>query len=158
MEIISKSAEQTERIGAELAGRILKSSKGTVVALEGELGAGKTTFIKGFARALGIKEKIKSPTFVIMKNYKITDYRLRIRNKIRNSKSEIKQLYHLDCYRINDSKDLKISEFGDIMSNLENIVLIEWAERVREILPKHHIQVHIDHIDDKTRRIEITNN
>ncbi len=138
----SNSPKETHKIPADLAHKIIKTKKGALVALEGELGAGKTTFIQGFAKALDIKSKIKSPTFVLMKKYKVSD-------KI--------NLYHLDCYRVGDHKDLKISEFKEIldMSHNHNIVLIEWAERIKKILPKKHITVHIDHVNENTRKITI---
>ena len=147
MEFISRSPKETQKIAADLARKVIKTKKGVVIALEGELGAGKTTFIQGFTKALGIKEKIKSPTFVLMKKYKI---------ETRDKRRGIKFLYHLDCYRVRDHKDLKISEFKDIIHGPHDIVLIEWAERVREILPKKHITVHIDHINVSERKIIIT--
>ncbi len=143
MKFLSKSVKETQKIAADLARKIIKTKKGAVIALEGELGAGKTTFIQGFAKALGIKEKIKSPTFVLMKKYKVSH--------------GIFSLYHLDCYRVDNPKDLKIPEFQEIIHEPYNIVLVEWAERVKEILPKKHITVHIDHIDKKTRKLLITN-
>ncbi len=135
----SHSPKQTQKIAADLAHRIIKTKKGAIIALEGELGAGKTTFIQGFAKALGIKEKIKSPTFVLMKKYV----------------SQGTNLYHLDCYRVESHKDLKIPELKEIIHESHNIILIEWAERVRGILPKKYLTVHIDHIDKKTRKITI---
>lgn len=145
---MSKSVKETQKIAADLACEIIKTQKGAVIALEGELGAGKTVFVKGFAKALGVKSKIKSPTFVLMKKYLI----------LRNTKYEIQNtfLYHLDCYRIRDHKDLKIPELKEILDTPHNIVFIEWAERVREILPKEHVTVHIDHISNNKRKIQIS--
>ena len=137
----SHSPKQTQKIAADLARKIIKTKKGAIVALEGELGAGKTTFIQGFAKALGIKSKIKSPTFVLMKKYV----------------SHGTNLYHLDCYRVDSPKDLKIPELKEILKSSYNIVLIEWAERVREILPKKHITIYIDHISESNRKIKILN-
>ena len=136
----SHNPKETQKIAADLAHKILKTKKGAVIALEGELGAGKTTFIQGFAKALGVKSKVKSPTFVLMKKYKVFHGT---------------NLFHLDCYRIGNHKDLKISEFKEIIHEPHNIVLIEWAERVREILPKKHITIHIDHISENERKITI---
>ena len=98
MEFISKNVKETQKIAADLARKIIKTKNGTVVALEGELGAGKTVFVKGFVKTLGIKSKIKSPTFVLMKKYKVP--------------GGTSNLYHLDCYRIGDHKDLKILELN----------------------------------------------
>ncbi|MEK7076119.1 MAG: tRNA (adenosine(37)-N6)-threonylcarbamoyltransferase complex ATPase subunit type 1 TsaE [Patescibacteria group bacterium] len=139
MEFVSKSIKETQKIAADLARKIVKTKKGAIIALEGELGAGKTVFVKGFAKALGIKSKVKSPTFVLMKKYV----------------AHGANLYHLDCYRVGNYKDLKIPEFKDIIREPNSIVLIEWAERVREILPKKHITVHIDHISVNERKITI---
>jgi tRNA threonylcarbamoyl adenosine modification protein YjeE len=147
MVFISKSPENTREIAAKLAGKIVKTvmrKKAIVIALEGELGAGKTVFVKGFAKALGVKNKITSPTFVLMRHYQV---------KISN----FKLLVHIDAYRLADHNDLIPLGIEEIMAKPENIVLIEWAERVVKILPKDRITAHIDHIDEMKRRIEITN-
>ena len=157
MRYISKSIEETEQISAQLAEQIV-SRKGnetprqardiaTIVTLEGELGAGKTTFVKAFAKALGIKEKLTSPTFVLMRQYSIES---RIKDQGFN------KLIHVDAYRINSGKDLKALGIDEILSDPENIVLIEWAERVRDILKDGLIRIHIDHVDENTRNILIS--
>ena len=152
MILVSHSVKQTQKIAADLARKIIKIKKGAIIALEGELGAGKTVFVKGFAKALGIKSKIKSPTFVLMKKYNASQGKI--------------NLYHLDCYRVMSHRDLKIPELKEILNmshnhNVEDaplqIVVIEWAERVRKIIPKKCITVHIDHIDKKTRKFLISN-
>ncbi len=138
----SNSPKETQKIASDLAKKIIKTKKGAVIALEGELGAGKTTFIQGFAKALGINSKVKSPTFVLMKKYKVSNQT---------------DLYHLDCYRIGDYKDLRIPELKEIFEISHDIVLIEWAERIKKVIPKKHIKIHIDHIDKNTRKLLITN-
>src|SRR3989344_945690 len=138
MKFLSKNPKETQKIASDLAQKVIKTKKGVVIALEGELGAGKTVFVKGFAKALGIKSKIKSPTFVLMKKYPISSKNF---------------LYHLDCYRVGDEKDLKIPELKEIFQESHNIVLIEWAERIKKIIPKKHITVHIDHVSEKERKI-----
>ncbi len=135
----ANNVKETKKIATDLARKIIKTKKGAVIALEGELGAGKTVFVKGFVKALGVKSKIKSPTFVLMKKYV----------------SRGTNLYHLDCYRVKDEKDLRIPELNEILEASHNIVMIEWAERVRKILPKKHITVHIDHISENERKITI---
>jgi len=144
MEIITKNAEETQKIGRFLAEEI--SAKGGcasgaknninnkvfIIALEGDLGGGKTTFVQGFAKGLGIKDKITSPTFVIMKKYG--------------------SLYHIDCYRIKD-KDLLELGFKEIISQPKNIIVIEWAERVKKILPKNTLWFKFEYIDKNKRRI-----
>ncbi len=138
MEIITKSAKETQRVGMFLAEEFIKNkpdkNKAVVVALEGDLGGGKTTFIQGFAKGLGIKDKITSPTFVIMKKYNF--------------------LYHIDCYRIKD-KDLLELDFNEIISNNCNFIVIEWAERVKKILPKNTLWLKFEYIDKNKRKILI---
>lgn len=146
MEILLKSPQETEKAAGALAKEIIKKhsrlKRGIVIGLEGELGAGKTTFVKGFARGLGIKAKISSPTFVIMKSYRlyVTSY---------------KTLFHIDAYRLKDHNDLVRLGIEEIFNNTENITLIEWSDRVKKILPKNYIKIHIDHIDEKTRKIAV---
>lgn len=112
------------------------------------MGAGKTTFVQGLAKALGIKAKIKSPTFTLIKKYPIRLMSLRAYG--------LASLYHIDCYRLRDHRDLKILGIYEILKNQENLVVIEWADRVKKILPRKHIRIHIDHIDENTRKINIT--
>ncbi|MBI2064856.1 MAG: tRNA (adenosine(37)-N6)-threonylcarbamoyltransferase complex ATPase subunit type 1 TsaE [Candidatus Yanofskybacteria bacterium] len=157
---VTKSPKETQELAGFLLGKFSKiiSKKALVVALEGELGAGKTTLVQGLAKALKIKAKIKSPTFTLIKNYPITNYELRIRKVIRNPQSAIRKfnnLYHLDCYRLRDHKDLEILCSKEILNDPRNIVLIEWSDRVKKILPKKHIKIHIDHIDKNVRKIEV---
>jgi len=139
----SKSVRQTQNIAADSIKRMntLKAKGATVVALEGELGAGKTVFVKGLAKALGINEKIKSPTFVLIKKYKIP--------------KTGQTLFHLDCYRLRDENDLIILGVRETLQASHNIVVIEWSDRVKKILPKKHIKVHIDHISKTERKISI---
>lgn len=147
MVLISRSSVETQKIAAKLTKEALSfhrpSTTAIVIAIEGELGAGKTTFVKGFARALGIKEKISSPTFVILKVYKLT------------SLLAYNSLVHVDAYRLKDHHDLILLGIKEILADPRNIVLIEWAERVRKILPRKYIKVHIDHTGRNTRSIEI---
>ena len=140
----TKSPKETRKLAEKIALEVLKTkSRGAVtIALEGELGAGKTTFVQGFVKGLGIEAKVKSPTFVLMKKYGIP--------------GTGKNLFHLDCYRLRDYKDLKPLGIKEIFKNPGNIILIEWAERVAEIIPKESIKIHFDHVDEKTRKINIT--
>jgi tRNA threonylcarbamoyladenosine biosynthesis protein TsaE len=146
MVIKSESIKATNKIAKELAEKISVSKPkktAVVLALEGELGAGKTTFTQAFAKALNAKGKITSPTFVLLKSYPI---------KNRNFKS----LIHIDAYRLNDWRDLIPLHIEEIMANPENLVLIEWPERIRPILPAKYIRVHIDHLSPHARKISIT--
>jgi len=149
MEILSKSAEETKKIAADLAKEIAKSGSennknAVVIALEGELGAGKTTFVQGFAKGLRIDDKITSPTFVIFKMYSI------------GKGKYFKKMVHVDCYRLKDHKDLLKIGFNDVIKDKDNIILVEWSDRVEKILPKKHIKIHIDHISENERKISIS--
>ena len=108
--------------------------------MEGELGTGKTTFVKGFSKALGVKEKVLSPTFVLIHRHKI-------------EKSGFKKLYHIDAYRLKSGKDLLKLGVREIFENPENIVLIEWADRVKKTVPKNAIWIHFDHLGVDKRKI-----
>ena len=145
MRHITKSPKETQKLGHFLFNKIsLTTEKNAlVVALEGELGAGKTTLVQGLAKILGIKAKIKSPTFTLMKKYKIPG--------LKNSKF----MYHLDCYRLQNHKDLLSLGIEDVLKDKENILLIEWPERIKKILSKKLIDIKIDHIDKNTRKITI---
>lgn len=129
---ISKSDKETKKIGEELG---KKAKNGTVVLLKGDLGGGKTTFAQGFAKGLGIREKILSPTFVIMKKFK--------------------NFYHIDCYRLKGEKDLLELGFEEIIKDKKNIVLVEWPEKAKKIMPKDAINVTFGFVKDKERKIEI---
>ncbi|OGN03600.1 MAG: tRNA (adenosine(37)-N6)-threonylcarbamoyltransferase complex ATPase subunit type 1 TsaE [Candidatus Yanofskybacteria bacterium RIFCSPHIGHO2_01_FULL_42_12] len=146
---LSKSEKETQKIAGDLALKIMKNPstrlRASVITLEGKLGAGKTTFVKGFAKALGIKAKIKSPTFVLMKKYPILPITYNLKPKT--------CLYHLDCYRVRDHRDLITLDLKTIFNESRSIILIEWPERVSKILPKKLIKVHIDHVSESKRKI-----
>lgn len=138
---VTKNPKETEKLAGFLLRKLLNlnNKKAIVVALEGELGAGKTVFVRGLAKALKIKSKIKSPTFNLMKHYQASSY----------------NFYHFDCYRLKDHNDFKVMDLKEIFADPRNLILIEWAERVKKILPKNHIKVHIDHVDKNKRKITI---
>lgn len=135
METITKNASETSRFGEEI-GSSLKG--GEVIALVGELGAGKTTFVQGLAKGLIIKNKIVSPTFILMRSYI---------GKL--------DLYHLDLYRLEGDIETQVKELGlfDIWGNNKNIVVIEWAEKIKNILPKNTRYIRIESLDGTKRKI-----
>lgn len=135
---ISNSDTQTKKIAAELA----KETKNHIFALSGELGAGKTVFVQGFAKALGIKDKIISPTFVLMRQHQIP-----------NTK---KVLYHIDLYRLENITDVEQLGLEEIWSNPNNIVLIEWAEKLNR-LPKETTKISIGKAGPNKRKFLIIN-
>jgi len=122
-----------------------KRDKALLLALTGDLGGGKTTFSQGLGKGLGVKEKILSPTFVIIRKY-----------KIRKKKTAFKNFFHIDCYRIKSPEGLFLLGFKEIISNPDNIIALEWAERVRKVLPKNILTLNFKFVDKNTRRIEVT--
>ena len=147
MEQLSTSSSQTKQIGENLARKKLRvlEKKALVVSLEGDLGGGKTTFLQGFARGLGIKKRILSPTFVLMKKFKIP----------KKSPSKFQYFYHIDCYRIKEPKEILALGFEKIISDPGNIVAIEWADRIKKILPKGRVIIKFRFINQNSREIII---
>jgi len=144
--VISKSPHITQELGQTI-GKFVLSHKHSlktalVVAIEGEFGAGKTVFTKGFAKGVGIRKTIKSPTFILMHPYRISNH-------------FFKTFYHFDVYRLRNEKDLKSLNFNKILENPLNLILIEWSERVKKILPKKRINIHIDHINKNARKFVV---
>lgn len=140
LKIHTKNAGETRKLGEIFAKEFLRAKfkSALVVGLEGELGAGKTVFAKGFAKGLRIKEEMKSPTFILMRVFKI---------KKRN-------FFHLDAYRINSPKEFIALGFTRLLSNPSNIILIEWSDKIRKLLPKKYFRF-VFKSGDKTSR-EIT--
>lgn len=134
MEIITNSAEETQKVGREFSARL---KPGDVVGLVGELGSGKTTFIQGVAAGLGIKGRVNSPTFIIMREYG--------------------NFCHVDLYRLEEDLKAEMDNLGlfDKISGGTSIVLIEWAERIRNLLPKKTKWVSFKDLGENRRRIKL---
>lgn len=144
--VISFSPKTTKEIGRDLAREILRGKiKKRILVLEGELGAGKTTFLKGFAQGLSIKERILSPSFVIFKRFEIP------KNK------KFKNFYHFDCYRIKEKKEILKLGLKKILKNQKNIVVFEWPELVEKFIPKKKIKITFQILSQKKRAINILN-
>ena len=135
----SSSSSETKEMGRALGEALLKRGSGrtaTVVTLSGELGAGKTTFTKGIYQGLGSKAAVTSPTFII----------------IRRSKN----LFHVDLYRLRDASALDVLAFAEIIKDPKNIVIVEWPELAKKLLPKKLVQVTLHHgRSEHERRITI---
>ncbi|MCX6755004.1 MAG: tRNA (adenosine(37)-N6)-threonylcarbamoyltransferase complex ATPase subunit type 1 TsaE [Candidatus Nomurabacteria bacterium] len=150
--IISKNTEETEKIAKDFLGQILSFPKqATVVALYGNLGAGKTTFTQSLGKHLGIKRKVNSPTFVIMKSYFLP----LPRGSAQGARGCFKNLIHIDAYRLKNEKDLENLGWAEIIANPENLVFIEWPENVPKALPKKHHKIKISHTKEGHRSFEI---
>lgn len=141
-----KTKELGEKFAKEMAGKVgreksAKSGKGAIVfALRGDLGAGKTTFAQGFLKGLGVKRRAPSPTFVIMRRYGLPSVPHGSRGTVRGARAaragRLANLFHVDAYRLKSAKHLAALDFEKVLADPRSIVLIEWAERVKNILPK----------------------
>jgi len=140
---ITTSNKETQKIGKEIAGKFLDSVPGknaVVIGLKGNLGGGKTTFLQGFANGLGIKEKILSPTFVILKRFEVPGFRF-------------KDFYHIDCYRLKDEKDILELGWNEIIADSRNIVAVEWPEKIKKAMPKNAVFMDFKFLDQNKREI-----
>lgn len=145
MQYESSGARQTKAIAKEIAKKLAHSlsSKNLkrIIALVGNLGAGKTTFVQGFAEGLGIKDKIISPTFVLIRQHKIP--------------GKNQTLFHIDLYRLENSEQFQSLGLEEIINDPNNIVLIEWAEKAKNLLPKNTTWIYFEG-DGDSRRISIS--
>ncbi len=138
MRIVNKEELST------LAAEVLALAKGaahagaTVIALHGDLGAGKTTFVQTLGQLLGVSEQITSPTFTIMKGYETTD-------------DTFATLIHMDAYRIDDISELGPLRFSEILNTPNTLVCIEWAEKIKDALPAGVINLTLEVADETTR-------
>lgn len=130
-EIILHSHIETEELGFEL-GKNLKGKE--IIALFGDLGAGKTTFVRGFARALGVTSGVHSPTFDIVNEY-----------------SGIFPIYHFDMYRVTDEDDLYSTGFYDYLN--KGIIVIEWSENIISSIPDDAVRLRLSYAEDGNARI-----
>lgn len=135
--IISKSEAQTREIAKKLAQKV---KGGGVICLYGDLGSGKTTFVKGLAEGLGIDDfSIKSPTYIYIRKY----------DKFRH------KFYHIDLYRLEKIDDLLWHEIHEIMENPQNIIIIEWADKMDEKLPAKRTNIWLTYLNQNSRKIDI---
>ncbi|OHB21624.1 MAG: tRNA (adenosine(37)-N6)-threonylcarbamoyltransferase complex ATPase subunit type 1 TsaE [Parcubacteria group bacterium RIFCSPLOWO2_01_FULL_48_18] len=147
MKIKSDSEKTTRRIAAILAEEIVRTKKAReafVVALQGDLGSGKSTFARGFIRGCGIKARVPSPSFLIYRRY-----------STRNPKFNFENIYHLDLYRLQKNaaaNELKKLGWDEIVRG-RNIVLIEWADKTRGLIPKNSMRVTFFYGREENERI-----
>lgn len=132
--IITTSFEETQQVGESFAQKL---KGGEVLALYGDLGSGKTTFVQGLAKGLGIEKQIISPTFIIMRTYAFGN----------------KMLYHVDLYRIESENDVEGIGLRELMNDPANIVLIEWPEKIENLLPENRIDIVFTYLEDDNREI-----
>jgi tRNA threonylcarbamoyladenosine biosynthesis protein TsaE len=150
MKILSKSLEETQKVAEDFLKKISDTHTHTntamVVGLFGDLGSGKTTFTQALGKILGVKEVMTSPTFVIQKNYPISQ------STIYNLQSTV--LIHIDAYRLESGRELEVLGFKKLLSDSKNLILIEWPERVADILPADLIKINFKFISEFEREID----
>ena len=135
------SLEDTKKLGQELAKEILKrkGEAAFVVFLDGDLGTGKTTLVKEVIFALGVKEKVKSPTFTIIEPYELNN----------------ENIYHVDLYRIIDPSELEIIGLREYLNESNAIIFIEWPEKSYGYLKKFDLKISLKHLSENERKCRI---
>lgn len=137
----------TKKFAASFARSLLRRKRGVghplVIGLVGELGAGKTTFVQGFAKALGVREKIVSPSFTIMRVFRL------------GKKKRFRHLVHIDCWRLKNPSEIKEIGFLSVLRDRDAVILIEWADNIRGLLPRQTVWVSIAHSAQNKREIVV---
>jgi len=132
MEIITNSTEETRKFAYQIAKKI---KPGDILALYGDLGSGKTTFVRFLVEALGLKNRVQSPTFVIIRKYR--------------------NLNHIDLYRLTSEEEVKDLGLGEILNDKDSITVIEWPELAEKILPVNTKRIYFEYVDENIRKIKI---
>jgi tRNA threonylcarbamoyladenosine biosynthesis protein TsaE len=143
MKFISKDSEDTKKIAEKLVRSLEVGERAVVLALYGDLGAGKTTLAQNIGEYLGVHDPIQSPTYLIEKIYELR-------------RSPWQHLVHIDAYRLDDESELLSLGWREIVNKPENLIIVEWADKVGNILPDDAIHIHIRHVSEHEREIEIS--
>lgn len=139
---MKKFISRNERETIDFAKNFAQNLKGgEVIALSGDLGAGKTAFTKGLAEYFQIKQKITSPTFVFMKVYDTKKLK------------DIKKLVHVDAYRLDDKQDFSPIGIQEYLGDKNVVSVIEWPERLKKIIPKNSLKIQLKYLDENSREI-----
>lgn len=135
MVIRSNSPNETARLAERIAKNVRvkrRRTKGAlVIALSGDLGTGKTEFVRSFIREMGVRARITSPTFLLSRRY-----------PIRNGAGSV---FHLDAYRITNHREMELTDIREAVRNQENVVLVEWGEKIKPLLPKDTVWIRFRH-------------
>ncbi|MEI7777193.1 MAG: tRNA (adenosine(37)-N6)-threonylcarbamoyltransferase complex ATPase subunit type 1 TsaE [bacterium] len=142
MKFVSKNLAETSKIASDFIASLKPAKRACVVGLFGELGAGKTTFTRSAAEVLGVEETVNSPTFVIERIFSVPN-------------GAFKRFIHIDAYRLVHGQDLINLGWNEIVQDPENLIFIEWPEKVLDILPEDRIEVQFEHLNEKSRQITI---
>lgn len=134
LEFFSRSPDQTRRVGMRLGGLI---QSGDVVCLQGNLGAGKTTFVQGLAEGWGSLDAVSSPTFILVNTYRRADG---------------EQLFHLDTYRLASAPEAEELDLDSMLA--QGALVIEWPERLKDLVPPERLWITFDHIEEEHRQMQ----
>jgi tRNA threonylcarbamoyladenosine biosynthesis protein TsaE len=135
MDFFSRSPEQTRRIGVRLGGAL---QPGDVICLQGDLGAGKTTFVQGIAQGWGSQDSVSSPTFIIVNVYR---------------RGDEARLFHMDAYRLDSTPEAEELDLDSMLA--QGPLIIEWPERMDGLVPAERLWVNLEHIDEDERQMKI---
>jgi tRNA threonylcarbamoyladenosine biosynthesis protein TsaE len=135
-----ESDAELRRAAGEYVSRLMPGKMARVLALSGDLGAGKTTFVSGIAASLGVTEPITSPTFVIMKIYDLEH-------------AKFERLIHIDAYRLKGMQHLKVLGWNELTKDPTNLICIEWPEMIAEAIPKDAIRIELRYSEGEGRTI-----
>lgn len=136
------NTEETKKLAVELSQKL---KPGSILALKGDLGSGKTTFTAYLANALGFSNRVQSPTFVILRKYKAKE------------NNSIKIINHLDLYRLTSEQDLIELDLEELMTEPDAITIIEWPDIAKNLLPKDTIFMNFKYLDENEREIDVQN-
>ena len=143
MALVTRSLEETYAEAQKFLSILTPRPTGaTIVALQGDLGAGKTAFTQGIARALGVGETVTSPTFVLEKVYRLEGH-------------AFQRLVHIDAYRLEGVDELRQLGWDELVQDSGTLICVEWAERIKEALPEGVRWVELKFIDSVTHEIDI---
>jgi tRNA threonylcarbamoyladenosine biosynthesis protein TsaE len=134
MDFFSRGPEQTRSLGMRLGAAL---QPGDVVCLQGDLGAGKTTFVQGIAKGWGSVDAVSSPTFIIVNVYRDNVQR---------------QLFHMDAYRLDSTPEAEELDFDAMLA--QGPLLIEWPERIKGLVPVEYLWVTLEHMDEEEREMK----
>lgn len=134
MDFFSRSPEQTRRIGVRLGGAL---QPGDIICLQGDLGAGKTTFVQGIAQGWGSRDSVSSPTFILVNVYR---------------RGDAGQLFHMDAYRLDSTPEAEELDLDTMLA--QGPLIVEWPERINGLVPSENLWVKLEHVDEEEREMK----